>query len=145
MFQFISSLPDLLARLQRFLMTEAATLPEFIREKLMGAAIHPSPVVRLVDSCEALWAIRADLSAEGRELIAQLAQFTAMNGFHGMRERGAAMVSALCRDAGFEPSPGQQWPDADQDPAVLESMIEKAEEPVPSTPLPDVFPPELVQ
>ena len=140
MFVFVSSLPEVSAALQRFLMSEAAALPEFVRGKIAEAGLHPSPVMRVVESTEALWAVRADLSPNGRELLAQLAQFAAFNGFHDMQDRGAAMVAALCRDEGFEPMPGQQWPIAEQDPPVLESMIEPvaeeaAEEPVELLPL----------
>lgn len=115
-----SSFPDLLSNLSRFLMENASSLPERTREQVVASIGHPSPVVRIVDTAEALYAAKTELTKEGRDIAAQLAQFAAVNGFHGMSERGQQIAQAMNRMGGYKAPAGVTWPAADQDPAPLE-------------------------
>lgn len=120
---FFSSLTDLTVALQRFTVLSGAALPEHTREQLIEFSGHPSPVDRVVNVAEALYAARDELTNEGRDMAAQLAQFAAVNGWHGMTERGAAMAAVLQRDAGHEPPPGMSWPDHADDPDALVQFL----------------------
>jgi hypothetical protein len=81
---------------------------------------HGSPVDRMVNVCEALYANRATTSMAGKELCAQLAGFCTANGFHvlGSTSRGAEIVQATRRDLGQTVS---QKPE--EDPVPLEKFV----------------------
>lgn len=132
MIVFAENLVDALTGLQRFVMLEAAALPEHTREALLEAAGHPSPVDRVVNSAEALYAAKADLSKEGRDTAARLAQFAAMNGWHGMADRGLKIAQAMQRIGGYAAPDGSAWPAADEDPAPLERFLPKDETAAPT-------------
>lgn len=127
--EFPNDLVALSKSLQRFMMTHAAALPEHAREALIEFAGYPSPVDRIVNSAEALYAVKADLDKEGRDLCAQLARFAAVNGWHGMGQRGTAIADAMQRIGGYDAPPGTSWPPAEDDPAPLERFMAPAEEP----------------
>lgn len=124
MIEFAPDLVSLHTNLQRFMMTSAAGLPEHTREALLEAAGHPSPVDRVVNSAEALYAAKSDLDADGRVIAAQLAQFAAMNGWHGMSERGLKIAQAMQRIGGYAAPPGSTWPSAEDDPEPLERFLD---------------------
>ena len=117
------------AVLQRFLIGHAGDLPEHTREHLITLASHPSPVDRIVGAAEALYAVKADLSKEGREVTAQLAQFAAVHGFHGMGERGQLIAAAMNRIGGYAAPAGSEWPAAADDPAPLDRFLAEADQP----------------
>lgn len=121
-FTFPTTLVDLLTNLQTFLVAHAAELPMHTREKMMAAALHPSPVDRVVTTAEALYAVKAELGPDGQVMCAQLASFAALNGWHGMQERGPQITAALQRDAGVTAPPGIVWPMPADDPAPLTEM-----------------------
>lgn len=127
MIQFATDLVDLMTGLQRFMMTGAASLPEHTREALLEAAGHPSPVDRVVNSAEALYAAKGDLDKEGRDTAARLAQFAAVNGWHGMGARGLQIAQAMQRIGGYAAPEGTSWPAAEDDPEPLERFLETPE------------------
>jgi len=131
MLQFATDLVDLSTKLQTFIMRHAASLPEFTRNKLLEAGLHPSPVDRIVNAAEALYAVKSDLSAEGRVMCAQLAQFAAVNGWHGMGERGLKIAQAMQRIGGYNAPAGSAWPKAEDDPEPIAQMVEPPAEPEP--------------
>lgn len=114
------------AVLQRFLIGHAGDLPEHTREHLITLASHPSPVDRIVGAAEALYAVKADLSKEGREVTAQLAQFAAVHGFHGMGQRGQKIAAAMNRIGGYVAPTGMEWPSAADDPEPLAQYVPEA-------------------
>lgn len=123
MIEAVQSWPDALTRLQRFILDHAAGLPEATREQLLQFANHPSPVYRIVNTAEALYAIKGELTAPGRAITAQLAQFAAIGGFFGMAERGQKIALAMNRIGGFAPPAGLQWPPAADDPPPLAEFV----------------------
>lgn len=123
MLQFATDLVDLSTKLQTFIMLHAASLPEFTRDKLLEAGLHPSPVDRVVNAAEALYAVKSDLSAEGRVMCAQLAQFAAVNGWHGMGDRGLKIAQAMQRIGGYNAPAGAAWPKAEDDPEPVAQMV----------------------
>lgn len=141
MIEFAPDLVTLHTNLQRYMMMGAAGLPEHTREALLEAAGHPSPVDRVVNSAEALYAVKGDLDADGRVMAAQLAQFAAMNGWHGMSERGLQIAQAMQRIGGYQAPAGTSWPAAEDDPEPVGRFLEAPpEEPAPPAPPP--APPE---
>lgn len=125
--EFAPDLPSLSTELQRFMMLEAGDLPEHARERLLEFAGHPSPVDRVVNSAEAIYAVAGEVSNGARDMGARLAQFAAVNGWHGMGERGFAMAAALQRMAGHEPPAGTTWPEPETDPEPLAHFLPTAE------------------
>lgn len=109
--------------LQTFLVVHASSLPEFTRDKLIEAAGAPSPVDRQVQAVEALFAAKSALNEPARILTAQLARFTANQGFHDMPERGAGIAAAVLRDGGFKAPKGDAWPKEDEDPAPKSQFV----------------------
>lgn len=132
MIEYASDLVDLSRRLQSYMMLHAAELPEATRNHLLDAAGSPSPVDRIVNSAEALFAIKGDLDAAGREITAQLAQFAAVNGWHGLADRGLKIALAMNRLGGFKAPTGVTWPTAEDDPAPIDRFV---------APDPDAAPP----
>lgn len=123
MIEAVENFTDALSGLQRFIMEHAAALPVGTREQLLEFANHPSPVERIVNTAEALYAIKPDLSKEGREITAQLAQFAAIHGFHGMGERGQQIAMAMNRIGGYAAPTGISWPEPEDDPAPLDRFL----------------------
>ena len=107
------SFTDVLSNLQRFMMLNASSLPDPTIEHLLASANHPSPVDRIVNSVEALYAVKDDLDKAGRDITGQMAQFVALNGFHGMQERGQQINQAMNRIGGYNAPLGSEWPEAD--------------------------------
>lgn len=123
--------------LQSFVMQSAAALPEATRDHLISATTESSPVVRLVNAAEALYAARSDLEKEGRDTAAAIAAFVASQGFHGMEERGLQISAALQREGGYKAPAGSEWPDRSEDPEPLPRFAPSAqggEEPQPADP-----------
>lgn len=123
MITFSSTLVELLTNLQTYLVEKAAGLPDLTRQQIMQAALHPSPVERVVTTAEALYAIKSDLDLAGQSMCAQLASFAALNGWHGMQERGLQIAGAMQREAGMTAPRGQPWPSVDVDPAPLKTLL----------------------
>ena len=71
-------------------------------------------------SAEALYAVKDGLDEEGLRVCAQLAQFSALNGWHGMDRgnRGGRISQAVQRDLG-DKAPAGKWPERADDPSVL--------------------------
>lgn len=128
--EFPTEIGQLGQNLQNFLMVKGAALPEFTRTKVIEAVGSASPVDRIVKAAEALYAAKAELDDEGKTICAQLAQFAAVNGWHGMAEenRGGRIAQAMQRDLG-EKAPVGKWPAADTDPDADAQFIENAAEP----------------
>lgn len=139
--EFPSDIPAISKQLLDFMMQHGGELPAHTRATLLEYGQHPSPVERIVNSAEALYAVKGELGKEGRDMGAKLAQFAAGFGWHGMSERGIAMSAALQRIGGYSPPPGTSWPDAESDPAPLERFLEKTEdEPAAPPPAPPPAP-----
>lgn len=117
--------------LQGFLINGASALPEASREQLIAASTESSPVVRLVNATEILYAAGSDLDKAGRDTAAALAGFVASHGFHGMEERGLQISAALQRIGGYAPPAGSSWPDASEDPEPLSRYAPAQEDTAP--------------
>lgn len=130
------SFTEVLTNLQRFMMLHAAALPAHTVDHLLASANHPSPVDRLVNSVEALYAAKGDLNKEGRDITGQMAQFVALNGFHGMQERGQRINQAMNRMGGYTAPAGTSWPDAADDPEPKENYLPEPETPTEPAPTP---------
>lgn len=128
-FEFSPDVPSLLADLQRFMVMHGRDLPEETFEQLLPHTSNPQ-VSDLVFAAEALYAIKGELTKEGRDITAKLAQFCAYNGWHGMGERGYQIAAAMQRIGGYQPPPGQSWPKAEDDPEPLARFVE--EQPAPA-------------
>jgi hypothetical protein len=115
--EFMNEIGQLNQSLQAFLIEKGSALPEFCRTKIVEAVGSPSPVERIVKSCEALYAVKDVLDADGQMICAQLAQFAALNGWHGMDQdnRGGRIAQAMQRDLG-EKAPTGDWPERETDP-----------------------------
>lgn len=129
MIETVANFEEAGAALQRFMINHAVDLPEHTREHLIKLASHPSPVDRIVGSTEALYAAKDDLTKEGRDVTAQLAQFAAVHGFHGMGERGQQIAAAMNRIGGYAAPAGSEWPAAADDPAPLDRFLADADQP----------------
>ncbi len=94
----ISSIADLFAQVGQYLIAKGLTLPPVTATAL--TTYHPSPVDHSVKSCEALWAVAANLDAEGLALCADIADFVTGNQWHvlGQTPRGS-QIAAACRRA----------------------------------------------
>ena len=131
----IQSFEEAFGNLQRFMTFHAASLPEHTLEHLFTSSNHPSPVDRMVNTVEALYAAKSDLGKEGRDVLGQMAQFVSVNGFHGMADRGRQINYAMNRMGGYTAPPGIEWQDASEDPEPLERFVEKTEPaPAPTPP-----------
>lgn len=135
--EFVNDLPALSSKLLSFMMTGAAALPDHTREALIEFAAHPSPVDRVVFSAEALFAVKDELEKDGRDIAAQLAQYAAVNGWHGMEARGVAIASALQRIGGYKAPANSAWPPASEDPEPLERFLPAAEPEPENRPAPE--------
>lgn len=127
--EFPTEIGQLGQNLQTFIMAKGSTLPEFTRAKLIEAVCSPSPVDRIVKAAETLYAVKDQLDSDGRTICAQLAQFAAVNGWHGMDQenRGGRIAQAMQRELG-EKAPVGKWPTADTDPAPASEFVEPAPE-----------------
>jgi hypothetical protein len=106
-----------------FAYSPASGLTERSKGFLEASRLASSPVDQAVQTCEALYAARADLDAGGRTLCGQLASFCAANGFHGMDSRGLGILRAMRIDLA-EITAG----DAETLPAALDAYAPAAPE-----------------
>ncbi|MCK0531443.1 hypothetical protein [Sphingobium agri] len=115
----LDSIQAALAAVSHFLITEGAALPSDLRDALIESSGRPSPVDRIVEVGETLYANASLLSDDGKLLCAALVSFATLNGWHGLAEdnRGGRMAMAMRRETGEEPPAGLTWPDAESDPA----------------------------
>ena len=112
---------DAIAAIRDFQRTPPAGISDHLAAKLREVADSMSPVVAICGVGEALYANRAELNDDAKELCAGLIAFAASFGWHGLGgTRGLGIVQAMRRDAG-ETSPTGKWPDAENDPAPNES------------------------
>ncbi|MCX9146629.1 hypothetical protein [Erythrobacter sp. WG] len=79
-----------------FFGAHAAALPDHTREKLSEALAGADWLGGIITALEALYAARADLPAEGVELLDGLARFVSANNFYGKAHR-AAQISGVAR------------------------------------------------
>lgn len=102
-----------------FMMTHGSGLPEATRDAVLTAAGQPSPVDQLMGTLEALYAAKADIPDEGKELVAKIAEIVTPLGWHGIQEdnRGSRIQMAMLRDLGEDAPEGMSWPDPEDDPA----------------------------
>lgn len=116
--------------LQNYLIAHGTNLPEFTRDKVVEAVGSPSPVDRIVKVAEALYAAQGQLNAAGLTICAQLAQFAAINAWHGMsiENRGGRMAQAMLRELGEAAPAGTDWPLAENDPTPLPEYVEEVVE-----------------
>ncbi|WP_298195530.1 hypothetical protein [Novosphingobium sp.] len=126
---FLSTLSDALEASSSL----PAELPEAVQAALLDASAKVSPVDKLVEIAEVLYAARAELDEDALVIAGQVIEFCTRNGWHGLTndDRGDRMVAAIRRQLG-EPHPtGGEWPDPETDPAVKGAPVEQ-----PVTPLP---------
>ena len=118
--KYADEIGQLNQNLQAFLIKKGAGLPEFYRTIIIEAVASPSPVDRIVKSAEALYAVKDKLDEEGLRVCAQLAQFAALNGWHGMDQdnRGGRIAQAVQRILG-DKAPTGEWPISADDPIAL--------------------------
>ena len=87
-----TQLAEVMHNASRYFFEHGHEIPEYQRDRLvavMGPGV--SPVDFIVRVSEALYAVADELSSEGQEVAAQAANLAAMNGWHGMTERGAVL------------------------------------------------------
>ena len=136
----VESFAQVFSNLQKFMMFHASSLPQHTIDHLVETSNHPSPVDRLVNTAEALYAVKGDLNKDGRDVLGQMAQFAAINGFHGMQERGQQINQAMNRMGGYTAPPGTSWPDAADDPEPIERFKEPEDASAPTEPAPEPAP-----
>lgn len=114
--------------IQGYLITSGAALPDFTRQRLIEATAAPSPVDRIVNTAEILFASKDSLDNPAREVCAKLAFFATTNSWHGLTtdNRGGRIVQAMQRDMGEEAPEGMPWPDAETDPTPKAEFVEPA-------------------
>lgn len=115
--------------LQRFIALHAADLSPAILDRLLDISSEPSPVDRLCHAAEFIYANSTQLGDAGKELCAQLAQFAAINSWHGLASRGVAIARTMMRDLGMEPPADVEWPEAGAEPAPKDEFVVAPEEP----------------
>jgi hypothetical protein len=130
----VESFAQIFSNLQKFMMNHASALPQHTIDHLLESSNHPSPVDRLVNTTEALYAVKGELSNEGRDLLGQMAQFAAVNGFHGMQDRGQKINQAMNRMRGFSAPAGTSWPDAADDPKPIDRFMDPEAAPAAAEP-----------
>ena len=116
---FLATIAEALAAIDRFLILHAALLPDEHKTALLNAGAKVSAIDKMVEVAEILYAARSELEGEALAIAAQVAEFCARYGWHGLADegRGAGMVDAFRRQLG-EPHPtGGEWPDPASDPA----------------------------
>lgn len=115
---FLPTLGDALAAADRFLIEHAATAPAAAKDAIIAAGAKVSPIDKLVDIAEALYAARAALDADALAIAGQVIEFCTRMGWHGLANeaRGARMVAAIRRDLGEAHPSGGEWPAAATDP-----------------------------
>lgn len=121
---FLSDIPAALAAIDAFLVQHARELDAKVVAALLQASSQPSPVDKIVNFGETLYALGADASAEAKTAAAQVVEFASRFSWHGLGNdgRGAGIVAALQRDLG-EPAPAGGWPDAKNDPAPRSDIL----------------------
>lgn len=132
---FLPTLGDALGACDRLLMLFSAELPQVTNDALLDAGTKVSPVDKLVDVGEVLYAARADLDTDALTIAGQVIEFCTRNGWHGLTNdaRGERMVAAIRRQLG-EPHPtGGEWPDPETDPAPKGAQAQQDALPEPST------------
>ena len=123
---FLASLGEVLAAVDQYLILHAQNLPEATQQAVVSAAAKVSPVDKLCDVGEALYAARDGLSDEALVLVGQVVEFCTRNGWHGLSvdARGQRMVDAIRRQRG-EPHPtGGSWPDPSTDPEAAGMAVQ---------------------
>lgn len=98
-----------------------ADLPEDLRPTFRDLSASPSPVDQIVRIGELIYARRADMPNEAKELAVGLIAFASTNAWYGLLDdnRGGRIVGALRRGLGHAPLPGMSWPEEDTDPSGL--------------------------
>lgn len=121
----IASITEANRAVRRYLVIGEDTLPADTFDKLEKLADSPSPVDVIVGAAELLYARSTEIDDAGRVLIAQLASFAAINGWHGLAtdNRGGRIAQAMARELGVEPPAGTDWPVADTDPTPKREMV----------------------
>jgi hypothetical protein len=96
----ITDIADARRALRRFLPHGEEALSPALFEQLEELVDSPSPVDAIVRSAELLYARRAELDDEARDLVGRLAAFAGVNGWHGMAtaNRGGLILQAMERD-----------------------------------------------
>lgn len=79
-----------------FAMGHAAALPDHTRDKLIEAVASSDGLGAIITTMEALYAARADVPAEGIELLDGLARFVSANNFYGKAHR-AGQISGVAK------------------------------------------------
>lgn len=96
--------------LRIYLATSAAQLQADTLQRLEELADSPSPVDTIARSAELLYARADELDSDGRTLVAQLASFAALNGWHGMADgnRGGLIAQVMLGTIGDASPPAPQ-------------------------------------
>lgn len=118
---FLPSLGEVLVAIDQFLIEHARELEAAAKTALLDAAGKVSPVDKIVGVGEVLYAVRADLTAEGLTLGGQAIEFATRNAWHGLANdsRGSRMVDAMRRQLGEEHPTSGEWPAPETDPEAM--------------------------
>lgn len=130
--EYAIDLSDLMKKLQRFIMQDAAALPERVRDQLVEVSGSPSPLDRIIQTLEVLHAAGESNTPASRTLSAQLGRYIADSVDPVRAERAGAIHGTAMREAG---EPGK-WPVASKDPEPLETYAEKPVSKAPAPPAP---------
>jgi len=95
-----------------FFGAHSAALPDHTRAKLTEALVSSDGLGAIITAMEALYAARADLDADGIELLGGLAHFVGAHNFYGKGQRSALIAGVAARIAGGGEA------EAESDPAI---------------------------
>jgi len=124
----LDSVTDVLNAIMDFRADHGGEVPERLRARFRELSGSPSPVDRMVGVGEFIWANRAELPQEAKELGAGVIAFCTLNGFHGLLDdnRGDRIVSHLRAEMGEIKSPVGAEPDG-----KVQYLVQETEQPAP--------------
>jgi len=119
-----NNLNDMASAVQAFSTNFASKLPTVAQTAFANAASAISPIIKVCDVAEVLYAYQSQITDTPTQIAAQTlcgqcAAFGAMNGLNGLgvNGRGSGIMQAMQRDLGETPPVGMSWPLVANDPA----------------------------
>ena len=114
---YLASASSALTTIDTFLINEAQKLDDEAKAALVRISAQVSPVDKIVNFSEIIYALGERATAEAKTAAASTVEFATRFAWHGlgMDGRGVGIMSAFLRDLG-ETHPTGQWPDKSTDP-----------------------------
>ena len=115
---YLSDISAAQTAIDTFLVQHARDLPADAVSALLAASAHVSPVDKIVNFSEIIYALGGRATAEAMTAAAQTVEFATRFSWHGLGAggRGVGILAAFQRDLG-EAAPAGGWPDKANDPA----------------------------